>query len=237
MLWGTAPAAVEAKPPAGKGGKPGYPDRITFSGRSWQVKSSKSAVGPGPNVFSTQNVSVDSNGHLHLEIVQLDDGTWTAAEVIADDSLGYGTYQFSVASPVNDLDPQVVLGMFTWSDKARFAHREIDVEIARWGKPASEDPTNAQFVVQPHDSVGHLSRFTVGSENATTYSFTWAPGRVDFTSSTGSKFSYTGGDVPQAGDETPRINLWLFEGRAPTDDQDIEVVLSNFEFEPDARLI
>jgi len=33
-------------------GKPGYPTQIAWSGRTWQVKSSQSKVGPGPNYFS-----------------------------------------------------------------------------------------------------------------------------------------------------------------------------------------
>src|SRR6266852_8102374 len=42
-------------------GKPGYPDRISWAGRTWQVKSSQSKVGPGPNYFSAsaENVWVD----------------------------------------------------------------------------------------------------------------------------------------------------------------------------------
>lgn len=227
-----APAAAKPAHAGGdsKGGKPGYPDRISFGGYSWQVKSSNSPVGPGPNVFSTENVSVDSQG-LHLQIAHRN-GTWTAAEVIGDTSLGYGTYTFTVASAVNSLDPQVVLGMFTWSDKARFNHREVDIEVARWGNPS--DPSNAQFVVQPWDAAGNLSRFNVSTENPTTYSFTWTPGRIHFEASTGATFTVTGDEVPPAGGETPRINLWLFEGNPPQDGQPVEVVLSNFRFEPAA---
>jgi hypothetical protein len=59
---------------------------------------------------------------------------------------------------VDKLDPNVVLGLFTWSDKAPSAHREIDIEFARWANAA--DPTNAQYVVQAYGGAGHLARFT-----------------------------------------------------------------------------
>ena len=48
-------------------GKPGYPDKITWNGVIWDVKTSQSAVGPGPNLFSASNVSVDATGSLHLQ--------------------------------------------------------------------------------------------------------------------------------------------------------------------------
>jgi len=37
-------------------GKPGYPDKIVWNGEIWAVKASRSAVGPGPNVFDKANV-------------------------------------------------------------------------------------------------------------------------------------------------------------------------------------
>ena len=76
-------------------GKPGYPDRVTWSGGSWQIKTSNAAVGPGPNIFSKANVSVDGSGFLHLKITKDTSGRWTTSEVIAPTSLGYGTYTFT----------------------------------------------------------------------------------------------------------------------------------------------
>src|SRR4051794_38180284 len=101
---------------------------ISFSGYTWTVKNSRSAaVGPGPNVFSdsTNNVWVDSRGRLHLKIVDAG-GTWTCAEVIAQASLGYGTYRVTYDTSVDAFDPSVVLALFTWKDSAPQWHREID---------------------------------------------------------------------------------------------------------------
>lgn len=232
----TAIAALLVATAALAAGKPGYPTQITWSGRTWQVKSSQSKVGPGPNYFSAspENVWVDAAGRLHLRIT-LRNGRWSCAEVIGTQTLGYGTYVFEIASPVADLDRNVVLGLFTWNDKPAYAHREIDVEFARWGNAA--DPTNAQYVVQPYDVAGHLHRLTQPSPAApTVHGFTWRPGRIDFASSDllawDHDWSYVGSDVPRSGGERVRLNLWLFGGASPANGQEVEVVVTGFTFTP-----
>ncbi len=216
-------------------GKPGYPDKVSWSGTTWAIKTSRSPVGPGPNIFAGTNVFVDVDGRLHLRIAKNAAGTWTAAEIIGSTTYGYGTYTFVLDTPVANLDPNIVLGLFTWSDRARFAHREIDIEFARWGDAG--DPTNAQYVVQPHDMTGHLQRFTQPLGSRTTHRFTWRAGRIDWLSQdaagdTIGSFSYAGTDVPPTGDERVRLNLWLFNGAAPTDGQPVEIIIESFTFTP-----
>ena len=63
----------------GAAGKPGYPDKVTWRGVTWSVKTSRAAVGPGPNVFDKANVSVDGQGRLHLRIARNASGAWTSA--------------------------------------------------------------------------------------------------------------------------------------------------------------
>jgi hypothetical protein len=217
-------------------GKPGYPDKVTWNGVQWQVKTSTSAVGPGPNIFSKTNVSVDANKFLHLRITKDASNRWTTAEVISPTSYGYGTYAFTVGTRLDQLDPNVVLGLFTWSDKAPYAHREIDVEVARWGSAA--DPTNAQFVVQPYDKPNHLRRFTETSAIRTVQQFTWRAGVVSFvsrrldTGATVASYTYSGAGVPVPGDERVRLNLWLYGGAAPTNGQAVDVTVESFTFTP-----
>ncbi|MBI2781594.1 MAG: hypothetical protein HYX55_07350 [Chloroflexi bacterium] len=217
-------------------GKPGYPDRVSWGGISWQVKTSNAAVGPGPNVFSSSNVSVAAGDKLHLQIQKDSSGRWTTAEIIGPTSYGYGTYTFTVGSPVNALDRNVVLGLFTWSDRAPYAHREIDFEAARWGNAA--DTTNAQFVVQPYDVTGHLVRFDATAAVRTKQQFTWSAGRASFLSTnadTGAeiyRYTYTGADVPKPGDERVHLNLWLFGGAAPSNGAPVDVVIESFQFAP-----
>jgi hypothetical protein len=221
--------------PVAAAGKPGYPDRISWGGASWQVKTSRSAVGPGPNVFAKANVSVDDSDALHLRVQKDASGKWTCAEIIGPTSFGYGTYTFTLASGVDDLDPNLVLGLFMWSDKAPQAHREIDIEFARWGNAA--DPTNAQYVLQPYGTANHLARFTQPAIASSTQSFTWHPGRIDWVSRDAAgnliaSYSYAGSDVPTPGDERVHLNFWLFNGAAPINGQSDEVVVSSFRFTP-----
>jgi hypothetical protein len=214
-------------------GKPGYPDRVTWSGLSWQVKTSRSAVGPGPNVFDRSNVWVDASGYLHLRVARNGSGTWTAAEIIGPVTHGYGTYTFVLGSRVDALDPNVVLGLFTWSDRAIDDHREIDIEFARWGD--GTDPTNGQYVVQPWSTTGHLLRFTQPAVTTSTHQFTWVSGRIAWRSTDGgggpiSSHEYAASDVPRSKDERVRLNLWLFSGAAPTDGNPTEVIVRSFAF-------
>jgi beta-glucanase (GH16 family) len=216
-------------------GKPGYPDTVTWSGATWQIKTSRSAVGPGPNIFDKSNVWVDAQGRLHLRIAKNAAGAWSAAEIIGPKTYGYGTYTMSLASPTDRLDPNVVLGFFTWNDRAPYAHREIDIEFARWG--VAGDATNAQYVVQPTSVAGHLTRFTSPSDATSTHAFTWRMGRIDWqsqgaTGATIASRTYSGTDVPPTGGERVRLNLWLFGGAGPTDGQPVEVIISAFTFAP-----
>ena len=142
---------------------------ITWGGLTWQVKTSTAAVGPGPNIFDKANVSVDGSGYLHLKIQKNGSNQWTAAEIIGPTTYGYGKYSFFLGSRVDNLDPNVVLGLFTWSDKAAYAHREIDIEFSRWSD--ATDPTNAQYVVQPFDLANHLVRFTQPTVTTSTHAF------------------------------------------------------------------
>jgi hypothetical protein len=217
---------------------------ISFSGHTWLVKDSAAvSVGPGPNVFSddARNVRVDRRGRLHLRIRRVA-GVWTCAEVVSAPSFGYGTYRFYVSRRVDALDANVVLGLFTWNDDPAFNHREIDIEFSRWGNPS--DPTNAQYVVQPYDTPGNLVRWVQPPRlRKSTHHFLWQSNSVGFQSLIGHTASPPDPssviaeetltqDVPVAGGENARINLWLFGGQPPLNRRSVEVVIERFEFEP-----
>jgi len=205
---------------------------IEFSGYTWEVKSSTGRVGPGPNYFSDSldNVWVDNSGRLHLKLAP-SHRRWYSTEVINTQSLGRGRYSFDLDSPVNAVDPNVVLGLFTWSDHPAYNHREIDIEFSRWGNSA--DPTDGQYVVQPYDHPGNLQRIAASGASSSTQSFDWQRNAVTFASSaTPSVWTYSGPDVPQPGSEQARINLWLYRGAPPTNGKTVEVVVSRFSFTP-----
>jgi uncharacterized protein (TIGR03437 family) len=198
------------------------------------VKASDGKVGPGPNFFGVDNAFVDEQGRLHLKITQ-QGSDWVCAEIIGEDTLGYGTYSFRFASPVARLDPNVVLGAFTWSNDPAQAHREIDIECGFNGLPENRE-TDCQFLVQPYSTPGNLKRFRVPAGLApTTHQFRWQRGRVEFLSTGGGgtleQWSLSQG-VPDTRDETVRLNLWLNEGRAPADGRPVEIIVSDFTFTP-----
>lgn len=209
---------------------------ISFSGITWSVKSSNGeAWGPGPNHFSDaqSTVWVDELGRLHLRISQ-ENGVWKCAEVIAQTSLGYGTYRFTIDSDVASLDPNVVLGLFTWNDDPTFNHREIDIEFSRWGNPS--EPTNAQFTVQPYTVSANLQRWTLNpGYGQTSHGFRWTRNSIGFESlfagNSLERWSYTRrAGIPKPGGENPRINLWLFQGKPPQNGLPVEVIVSKFEY-------
>ncbi|HSL76470.1 MAG TPA: glycoside hydrolase family 16 protein [Candidatus Limnocylindrales bacterium] len=231
MVTAVAGSAAFAAPVSAARPGPGSPRTVVFDGYTWTVKTSTRKIGPGPNLFSPDLAWVDSSGALHLRIAKLG-GRWNVSEVINQATLGYGTYSWTVKADLDSLDPQVVLGLFTWNDDPAYNHRELDVEFARWGNAA--DPTNGQFVVQPYDRLGNLQRITQQRGLATTtHGFTWRPDKVDFFSSASpTSWSYSGPDVPRPGGENARMNLWLFRGVAPSNGQPAEVVISDFTFTP-----
>jgi hypothetical protein len=213
---------------------------VSFAGQTWTVKNSAGAFwGPGPNRFSDNldNVWVDDLGRLHLAITNTG-GVWQCAEVISNASFGYGTYTFTIETPLDALDRNVVLGLFTWSDNRAENHREIDIEFARWGDVSN--PYNAYYTVQPYTVNGKQQAWDLGTGwGATAHSFRWSSRSVDFTSRTidGNtvlrQWTYSKRQgIPRPGGENARMNLWLFNGAAPTNGQPVEVIVSAFTFVP-----
>jgi hypothetical protein len=218
---------------------------LQFSGYEWKVKSRNGRVGPGPNYFSDSknNVEVDAKGRLHLRITQRE-GRWHCAEVISTRGFGYGTYRFYVDTSFDNMDPRVVLGLFTWSDAPDYNNREIDVEVSRWGKKQNK---NGQFVVQPYTRPGNIVRFQIPRGlNASTHSFAWKPdsifcqslkgihGALRGTSRVIAEHAFTQG-IPQAGGENARINLWLMDGHPLVGRKETEIIVSKFEFVPSSK--
>jgi len=216
---------------------------FSFSGYDWWVKNSTGTVGPGPNYFSdaTNNVWTDTNGWLHLRITHRTNA-WQCAEIISARTFGPGSYRFELNSPANNLNPNVTLGLFTWSDDPAFADREIDVECSRWQNAA--DTNNAQFVVQPYYLANQLVRYRVPPGLAdSTHLFVWETNRISWQSQTGAysatatnliaAYVFTNAtNVPQSGDEAVHLNLWLINGAAPTDTNEVEVIVQGFNFVP-----
>lgn len=126
-------------------------DVLTFAGRKWDIKIFKNSTwGPGNNYFTDHpnDIFIDDNGYLHLTITERDN-KWWSSEVISQDTMGYGTYVWTVGRVPQNLDPMVVLGLFTW-DSYTFqtdANSEVDIEFSKWGD--ADQDTTLQYGVQP----------------------------------------------------------------------------------------
>lgn len=211
---------------------------ITWSGYRWIVKQPPYRTGPGDNYFSNELVHVDADDRLHLRIARVN-GVWCCSEVILDTSLGYGSYIFRTESRIDTLPPWVTLGLFTYSHRPEWNHREIDIEYGRWQK--TDDSGNAQFCVQSYEDPRRLHRYHLdlcASPHAT-HLFEWREERVVFACVRGhaihpfdeglvASWTFAGEDIPVPLDERCRVNLWLY-GNPRTEDE-VEVILSGFEF-------
>jgi len=93
----------------------------------------------------------------------------------------------------------------------------------------------SRFLIATWDGAGNLHRFVQPDAAPNTLEFTWTAKSVAFRSATAagetiSAWTYKGRDVPKAGNERTRMNLWLNGGAAPTNGAEVEVVLSGFTF-------
>jgi hypothetical protein len=213
-----------------------YPEKkgettVRFADLDWVVKVGTRA-GPGPNDFSDDpdNVWVDREG-LHLRITERD-GRWQAAEVFLPGSLGYGIYEFVVASPVDALDRNAVFSGFVYES----AQREIDVEFSS----LLARPDNAQYVVQPYTEPDHLRTFAMPGATVSTHRFEWRADRISFASWTGdeprddatiAEWTFAG-QIPPPGGEAMHFNLWLFDGNPPAAGHGDHVVVRAFRYLP-----
>ena len=220
--------------PGAKSEKDG-PRTVQFSGYEWQVRSVRSTRGGRNNNYDPANAWTDENGFLHLRIAQ-NAGEWSCAEVKLSRSLGYGTYRF-VVRDVSQLEPAAVLSLFTWDEAdAGQNHREMNIELAKWGDAESK---NAQYVVQPYYVPANVVRFNVPA-GVLTHSFRWEQGRVAFKTVRGpvadgpspiSQHVFTSG-VPSPGGESIHLDLYIFGNATVPLQKDVEVVIEKFEYLP-----
>jgi hypothetical protein len=179
--------------------------------------------------------------------IQNNFGNWYSTEIALVDALGYGDYIFTTEGRLDLLDPNVVLGMFTWQYGPCYdtsylwwnPYNEFDIEFSRWGDPFDDI---AQFVAQPWDWSGNISRFdaTFSNGEITSHAFRWLPDRVECRSWRGGpqdestsvqiySWTYSGPHIPRP--EQPRIHINLWYISPPAGDQ--EVVIDQFTFIPE----
>ncbi|MDC0742112.1 glycoside hydrolase family 16 protein [Polyangium mundeleinium] len=204
-----------------------------WSGLEWNLKDSgDAAVGPGPNVFSGDNVFVDDQNRLHMLIEDEDgDGVWRSSEIISTRAVGYGTYTMTLETPIRTFHNQAVLGFFTWSTRGR--SNEMDVEIARFRGTAAGDPRLVHSL-QPQSS--HYA--VPDLWNATFHQFVWDRSRTTFLTrplaGAGTPIQSSFGSPPRPTNTTNlRINFWLRAGVAPAGaTSPLEVIIRSVSYTP-----
>ncbi len=221
---------------------------LEFSGRPWRVKG-PGWYGPGYNYFSDSpsTVWVDAEDRLHVT-VKNNGGTWYCSEVVPVEALGYGDYIFTTIGRLDQLDRNVVLGLFLWEYGPCYnysytwwnAYNEIDIEFSRWGDPGRD---LVQFVAQPYDWPGNIDRFdyTFSEGEITSHAIRWLHDRVEYRSWRGGpadespanmihEWTYTGPHVSRPEQPRVHINLWRIDDPISSDQ---EVIFDRFTFYPE----
>lgn len=217
---------------------------LQFAGLQWRVRSTGEG-GPGPNLWDEKHVWVDEQGALHLKLAPRD-GRWASAEVSTVEKLGFGTYEFRIDGPIDQLDRNVVLGLFNYPPAAIGASgtHEIDIEFARWGHPKAPIGNYTVWPVAADvKQTTHSFEFKLNG-TYTTHRFEWRKEKIAFESLHGhvdgkgmlfADWTFEPQDATQRISREPmpvHLNLWCFEGRPPTDGKPVEIVIRGFRYTP-----
>lgn len=218
--------------------------RLRFSNYTWYIKSG--AFTPGPNIWNSKNAFVDSIGRLHLMITynQMNQ-KWECAEIWTTESLGFGTYEWYVEAAVDVLDKNIVFGLFNYPDSSNMLDgtNEIDIEYAKWG---IEKNKIGNYTVWPSFLIpgftNQSSSFNITlSQNKTVQQFRWYPNKIIFQSFKNwnkdkkylvFKKNYRPKNAMLYIPQSPlriHINLWLFKGLPPSNNQPVEIIIQSFK--------
>ncbi len=213
---------------------------IQFSGYTWYVENTVQRAQPGPNYWSNspQNVWLDANGYLHLKITY-SNGKWNCAELTCTQTFGYGTYAFYLASRMDNFDKNVILGLFAYKDDSH----EVDIEFSKWGQTNYK---NGWYTVQPPAYIEGRNQRSFNVQlygDYTTHYFTWRANSIYFESFGGHYTigqepagniiqSFTSNSQVSATGVKAHINLWLYQGHAPSDGSQAEVIVKSFKYTP-----
>jgi hypothetical protein len=222
---------------------------LTFSGYEWDVRASGTG-GPGPNIWDDNNAYVDRAGRLHLQLTTVTNTSgnaeWHCVELATQLRLGFGRCQFQLIGRIDQLDRNVVLGLFKYPtpDVGPDGTNEIDIEFAQWGRATGNNADYVVFPQSPPRAHGDNVEFAVALHGSyTTHRVLWQSTQVGLQSLAGHRdddnneiqsWQYAPSDtrlIPQL--PTPvRMNLWLFRGMAPSNGEEVEIVISQFGFTP-----
>lgn len=204
-----------------------YPSHgvLNWKGQDWYLTGGK--ANPGNNYWNNTGAWIDNKDRLHLTIVK-DNGKWKCTMLNSEYTYLYGTFTWTVASPVYNFDKNSVVGLCTYLDD----YHELDIETSKWGETNGK---NLWYSVQPSKIKGNCQAYFVPSNikgTNTKYRIEWKPTYVRFTSmQTNGKiiadYNYTNiSGIPKQ-PESVIMNLWLVS--PPSNGKNIELIISDFK--------
>jgi hypothetical protein len=217
---------------------------IEWAGYRWYLRDDQPFM-KGPNNWNSSNVWIDAYNKLHLKLSKSPTtGSWTCAELYTKTKFSFGTFRWLIEGPIDKLDPNVVLGLFTYGGID--GTNEIDIEVAKWGQTDPE-ASNLFYTVYPRtlDTSKPVSTGTRLSLQGiyTTNQFTWSYNHVTSEIQEGfiigpltenRIFSYTtpkyfSSAVPYI--RAPiHMNLWTFQGKPPINGEEVEIIIHDFNY-------
>ncbi len=215
---------------------------VHFADRDWIVLDQWST--PGENYYSTNCVSVDTNGWLHMEVKKIN-GVWHCPFVEGTNSLGFGEYRWHVGNKLEQIDSNLVVGLFNYAQESVFNTNQIEVDIEVSHAFPGTQTNCLVYTVQPYTIPGNSYSHPLETTNdLTTHRFIWRPDRVDWQSYYGhtpependdhfiAAWRFEGRGIPIETNEVAYMNLWLFFTNAPVNTQAVEMIIHDFAFVP-----
>jgi hypothetical protein len=209
--------------------------KLSFSGYEWSIRHIASDRNGAVSYYDPANASVDAGGNLHLRISRQTDHS-VCSQVALTSHLGYGTYLFTVKD-TSQLEPAATLTMMTYDDLAVEHHREMDIEVSRWGDSKNK---NGDYVVQPYFfpenkvifeiPVGKMTNSLHWEAGRATFETAHAPGRGSKASLVARNVFTTG--IPSPGSEVIVIDFCDFKFSKVPLQNAAEVVIEKFQYLP-----
>jgi len=203
---------------------------IYWNGQNWYLSGGR--TNPGNNSWNTSGAWIDNQNRMHLTIVN-DSGNWKCTMLNSQYVYLYGTFTWTVASPIYTFDKNSVIGLCTYLDD----YHELALGTSRWGATSRWGKTRANqlwYFGQPfnieENNRGYLVPLSIEGTN-TTYRIDWKPDYARFTTmQTNGKiiadYNYTNVTEISQKPESIVMNLWLIT--PPSDGKNIELIISDF---------
>ncbi len=208
---------------------------LKFSGYEWFIRHITSDRNGAISYYDPANAWTSADGALHLRVSRNGD-RWMCSQVTLTNHFGYGTYLFRVKD-TSYFEPATTLVMFTYDDLATEHHREMDIEMSRWGDPKNK---NGDYVVQPYSYPENKVTFDVPA-GTLTHSLRWQAGRATFETFRGAaknspssvveKNVFTTG-IPSPGGEAVVIDFCNFKYSKRPLQNGAEAVIEKFQYLP-----